>query len=403
MAVDQKHQDLISSEIATAKNGHTNVSVIRAAGFNGHSQLRADTKADLSQFEDITVGLKATSDVNILFAGWSTTVLANAKGEIWSLGHQKLKQLDKQHHGCEEESQTIPKCAFGNHNGLLGFVDNNGGLTVISQNETGEKESGAQSIPFPLSEPDSPLLEFVALADNERVAVTFRQASNARLCHIEEFMTLDKFLEWYREPANQKYRPTAHHMVPGRPKQLLASAAGFLMLMEGGEVYSWGDPRYLSLGRATTGEVATPASQPGIVEAVDGLKIDKISTGGWMSAALSKDRALYLWGAPKLPGSEHVIKCLSQVSPGEVLLVSIPDENDQPLDILDVAIGVGHIAVLVADGDIRRIYVCGNNRNGQLGIGGEEQFLDDWKKVDGCEDIKRVFCGPNSTYYIVLR
>lgn len=408
MAAQQKHQDLISNESVPGKYGNAATAVkrhpvIRAAGFNGHSQLRAEKDVDLSQFEDITVGLEQTDGLDILFAGWSTTVFTNSKGEIWSLGHQILRQLDQEHTGHEAKPQIIPECAFGDHNGLLGFVYSNGALALISQEQPREKELRAQSFTVRLSEPDSPPLGFVAVAGNDRVAVTFRQAPNARLCHVEEFETLGKFVDWYGEPANQKHRPIAHHMIPGRPKQLIASTAGFLKLMESGEVYSWGDPRYQSLGRAITGDGATPADRPGIIEAVGGLKIDKIATGGWMSAALSKDRALYLWGASKLPGSEHAIKCLSQADPGEPLLVIIPDDKGQPLDILDVGIGVGHIAVLAADSDSRQIYVCGNNGNGQLGIGSEEQFLDDWTKVDGSGDVQRVLCGPNSTYCFAVR
>lgn len=122
-----------------------------------------------------------------------------------------------------------------------------------------------------------------------------------------------------------------------------------------------------------------------------GLVIEYIGAGGLQAAAISEDKALYLWGAAA-PGGEDRIKSLE---PGELSLVTISDSPDsEPLDVTSVSFGSDHIAAVANGG----LYVAGRNSNGQLGIGRGDAFLADWHKVEHLSEVHQVICGPCSTF-----
>ncbi|KAH9825791.1 guanyl-nucleotide exchange factor [Teratosphaeria destructans] len=186
--------------------------------------------------------------------------------------------------------------------------------------------------------------------------------------------------------------------VSGTPKQLVANTGNFFLLTRAGEVHSWGDPRHQTLGRPIA---ESPADQPGIIEVLQGLRITKLASGGWTSAALSEDGALYLWGAASMPGHKDAgIKCLREADAGEMVLVEIPGDDGEPADVLDVAVGEGHVAVVTAHAGGNRLYVVGQNRNGQLGLGSDQAFLEDWVEVDVMRGLERVVCGPKCTFAV---
>ncbi|KAK4953197.1 hypothetical protein LTR10_008903 [Elasticomyces elasticus] len=374
----------------TANDGASKPTSMLCAGLNAHSQLQAGTQADVRKFtpvEDISTPQKGA---DVLFAGWSTTVFSSGN-KIWTQGFQPISST-LGGNAAHEDIQT--RSVIGDHDGFLALLTTSGDLyTVFSS-------SDAQSATLQLMTTESsPSIALIAFAGTGRIALTFKQAPNGNLCHIAEFNTLDRFLAWYRDPSDSDCYPDKHHMLPGRPAQLLANTASFILLLENGEVYSWGDPRHQSLGRAINGEGTTKADVPGIVEALGGLKITKIASGGWMSAAFSEDGALYLWGAAGAPGHDRSIRCLREAGAGEVALVELlASAHDEPLDVIDVAIGDAHVAVATSDG---RLFVVGDNKDGQLGLDSAEDFIEDWTEARGLSDVQRVVCGPNSTYVFV--
>jgi alpha-tubulin suppressor-like RCC1 family protein len=132
-----------------------------------------------------------------------------------------------------------------------------------------------------------------------------------------------------------------------------------------------------------------------------GLRIASIQCGpgvGWLASALSEDGALYLWGAP-MPGEDGVISCLSDAGPGEVALVEIiPEINTEPADIISVGIGRNHIAVVTDNGSL---FVGGDNSNGQLGLGKERPFVEEWTRVPSLRSHRRVVAGPKATFALL--
>lgn len=183
-------------------------------------------------------------------------------------------------------------------------------------------------------------------------------------------------------------------MIPGRPKQLIANTATFMLLMEDGKVFTWGDARYQSLGRSISPNAS--ADKPAIVDGLDGMRVVKIASGGWMGAALSDDGALYCWGEAHVSGSDAAVKALKV---GEVSLVEMPVEPGQePMDIVDMAVGNNHIAVVAENG---HLFVVGDNRNGQLGLDDRAAFEEEWQEAAQLVNVRKVFCGPEATFAVV--
>jgi hypothetical protein len=50
------------------------------------------------------------------------------------------------------------------------------------------------------------------MASSGRVALTFKQAPNGNLCHIVEFSSSRKFLQWFEDPSAEGNYPDAHHV-----------------------------------------------------------------------------------------------------------------------------------------------------------------------------------------------
>lgn len=361
---------------------------IWTAGFNAFQQL-SSREGDVWEFEPLAPDLESTNndDFELLYSGWSSTVL-RCGSQTHSLGFQNFTI----------ESTDLRNPFGSDQHGLIGCLDSEGRVLLLHGSEADGKTTLA-----PTGGLEAPPISNLALAGNERVAVTFKQAPNARLTHIAEFATFDKFKKWHSDPSSAENYPAEHHMLPGRPKQLLANGANFILLMEHGEVYTWGDPRFRTLARPIAGPDAVPADKPGIVDALGGLKIASIQCGpgvGWLASALSEDGALYLWGTP-MPGEDGVIRCLSDAGPGEVALVDIISEtNAEPIDVISAAVGRNHVSVVTDDG---YLFVVGDNGNGQLGMTKERPFVEDWTRVPSLHGIQRVVAGPKATFALSCR
>ncbi|EME49090.1 hypothetical protein DOTSEDRAFT_67971 [Dothistroma septosporum NZE10] len=366
---------------------------LMAAGCNAHHQLR-DRDGDIRSFSKLDVH-SGSATATILFSGWSTTVIQ--AGQVFSMGNQHYQPT------CSAPptfSGLQLRSAFGDQNGLLGCLDDHGRLYFV--NEPRETDTH-----LPLvckSEQSSPLIGNVALAQNGRIALSLKQAPNGGLCHIVEFEDLDSLKGWFEDPSAEQNYPPSHHMLPGRLKQMVAATGHFVLLMESGEVYTWGDARYQSLARPVTGIDSSPAASPGIVEALGGLHISKVAAGGWLGAALSRDGTLYIWGSttPAAPGT---VDALESADPSEVALVELPHRGGEAPDVLDMALGDNHAAVIAED---RRVYVVGDNRHGQLGLESDQSWYSSWEvarhwvggELSGAES---VCAGPQTTFVNIIQ
>lgn len=185
-----------------------------------------------------------------------------------------------------------------------------------------------------------------------------------------------------------------HQTFPDLPPctQLVAYATGFAALTTSGAVYTWGDERYgACLGRDISAD-ASPAEKPGLVTALQDLPtgpIAKIAAGGYMLAALTAGDDLYLWGGH--PGRKAVLADVTD-EPSPVVL-------GEELDVADVAVGEAHLIALTTDS---KVYVVGDNGNGQLGL--PVDSADSWAQVELNLGEGRAFsvaAGPRNSFIVV--
>ncbi|SPQ27291.1 563afc7f-6258-41e5-9ae7-9ed4d0bdc484 [Thermothielavioides terrestris] len=214
------------------------------------------------------------------------------------------------------------------------------------------------------------------------------------------------------------------HTFPNFPDitQLVAFETGFAALSSFGRVWTWGDERYTAcLGREPSDD--SPADTPNPVTDLDDLPtgpIVKLAAGGYLLAALTAGHDLYCWGDA---GRSRILADLSD-TPSPVVIYNDNDNDDddnndnndndgqqqqqqeeeekekEEEDVVDVAIGEAHMLALTAAG---RVYVVGDNGNGQLGLPGRASAWS-WTRVDlGAESgqVIGVAAGPRNSFLVV--
>jgi alpha-tubulin suppressor-like RCC1 family protein len=210
----------------------------------------------------------------------------------------------------------------------------------------------------------------------------------------------------------------------GKVKQIAAGRTTFTALSEAGEVWTWGDERYqaclgrdiggngsssryLSSAQSTANESVLffyiflekkkvnslipshSAAQPGLVTDLQSLPtgpITKVASGGYITAALTAEHDLYLWGV------DEFLHLDGQPTPLDL----------EDSDILDVGVGDSHVIILTLD---RRVLVIGKGENGQLGLGEGAEELREWREVDlaleaGWRPLQ-VVAGPRCSFVLV--
>lgn len=380
-----------------------------ACGFNAHGQLKfsnltEDSPKDIYSFRKILSG----SSIRLLFAGWSTTVV-EVDGVLRS--NRGMIRLPT---GCSAQGISS---VFGDHTGTLGALTSDGVLLVHKDGEDGEELTLASS--SPLSSPDSaiPRIAHLTVSGIGEISISPSISSATPSADASIYLGANPHqLHTYSSLSSLLHSSTATtHFLPHPPLQIISNANSFTALLPSGSIYTWGDPRHQHLGRTPT--PITPAREPGLVTAIDGVPMKKVAGGGWMTGAVSRDGDFYLWGRqPPGVGEGKRIRCLSRASrttdkaaeeeeeggkDGEVKLVDI----DGGVDVVNVGVGAGHILALTRDG---RIFGVGDNGNGQVGIGeGQGRgFCETWIEVPiGSEQerkvVVRVDCGYWSSFVLV--
>jgi hypothetical protein len=190
--------------------------------------------------------------------------------------------------------------------------------------------------------------------------------------------------------------------LPAPITQLVPSETSFVLLTALGEVYTLGDPRH-SLGRIPTAE--TPADAPSIVTALEGLRIIKIAAGGFAGAAVDEAGGCYIWGSPSPSnpsgggGGDDDGGDAWLPEPGEVALVDLGGGGDE--DVVDVAVGAGHIVLLTAQGEV---WAAGRGESSQTGFGTGHTSESGWRRWEKpwTGRAKAVFSGPSAWCSVVL-
>lgn len=341
---------------------------IHACGFNAHNQLSFESvdndPKDIDQFACIYMA----RHIKVLCALWSTTVL-EVDGELVLRGSQ--------HTALNRGLIRLDTCdvsrLYGDQTGVLGALAKDGSIWSLKAAET-----SLQMVPERFHRKAEVPIQHIAIAGNGEVCICRHMSSGGG--------SSDEFLEFERSTLSL-FTSLADFLSDNDPKasydlqvtiaQLTANSTAFTALAVNGEVYTWGDPRHSHLGRTPTAMVS--AYTPSPVTFLGGIPIKKVAAEGWITAAVSRDNDLYVWGGR--PGESERIGALPAVGQGsrdeddeeEVKLVDI----DGGTDIVDAAVGGGHVVVLTAEG---RVFTTGRGDNGQLGTG-QRCFADDWVEV----------------------
>ncbi|CAG9859344.1 unnamed protein product [Phyllotreta striolata] len=161
-----------------------------------------------------------------------------------------------------------------------------------------------------------------------------------------------------------------------------------LLLDKTGNVYSFGKGSRGQLGHGKLEE----EPEPRLIECLAGIRIEKISAGGWHSCALSHEGDLYVWGWNSNGqlglGKEEIDKHFVAVMASPAVV----DFLEESWNATMVACGSRHTIILF---DNNQLYGCGWNKYHQLNETDRENYhtlthLHDFED----ETVLGLHCGP---------
>ncbi|KAF2839624.1 RCC1/BLIP-II [Patellaria atrata CBS 101060] len=359
-----------------------------ACGFNAHGQLLPDNDTkhagDLESWERIA----SADKIQLLYSGWCETIFLNYN----SVYRRGLNGEASISFGFKKGSQnSIVTSFFGNHNGAIGAVSPSGGLYLRS--------SSNMSLFLPYKNENSTKLSCFAITAAEEPCAAVISPTSLPKTDFVHLASISSIQNWYENPVASAHLVRHKFSIDGHLKQFIASATAFVALIDDGSVWTWGDARHGRVLGRDLGDGGL-STKPGIVDGLDGIPIRKIAAGAWIMGAVSKDRDAYLWGMAR-PGQGDKIDALcrsdDELIEEDVKLVNI----GEGLDILDLAIGDGHVVILTQGG---RIFVAGDSNNGQLGLGhSQRHFIPTWTEVELFQSLEviSIHAGDKTSFAII--
>ncbi|KAG4305427.1 hypothetical protein PORY_000983 [Pneumocystis oryctolagi] len=165
--------------------------------------------------------------------------------------------------------------------------------------------------------------------------------------------------------------------------QICAGASHFALLSSEGELYTWGENLYGQLGRDVDNETDSNTI-PTVVNALQGLKIQKIAAGGWMTGVQTVDGDMYICGWLRLGKIQNTSDDKSEFN-----LVDFGED----VNVLDFGIGSEHVVVLTTNG----IYSVGREGGNCLSYS-----TLSWVQIPKFSNkkIKQLFCSQWNTLLI---
>jgi hypothetical protein len=231
------------------------------------------------------------------------------------------------------------------------------------------------------------------LSDGSLVLSTkTKSADTDSILDVSDFEQLRQYLSSGSLPQASSQTP----YISRSPPTCVTNATTITVLDADGKVWtSTKDPRYpKTLGRPYDAS-SDFASVPYLSETI----ITKIASGGYMTAAVSSEGELFLWGqaCPGSTGELMVLKGSEEgmMSKTRVSATGEQDEYVKCLDIFidgeeasvyDVATGHGHIMVAAevqraGMETIRAVFAAGENSKDQLGLGETGEFREGFEEV----------------------
>ncbi|EAT77003.2 hypothetical protein SNOG_15628 [Parastagonospora nodorum SN15] len=188
------------------------------------------------------------------------------------------------------------------------------------------------------------------------------------------------------------------------------SSGGYLVSSGDGIVYFDGFASfrgYLEAKSTTSSGKLAPFEPREWFEYLSETCIIKVASGGYMTAAVSAEGELFLWGQAN-PGDEMMVSVLGEkgaLGSSTSTAISADEDQDEMVKCLnvrvegqeafvyDVAIGHGHVLVAAEvqrDGCVtaRAVLGAGCNENGQLGLPISKQFVGDFEAIPAFAGLK---------------
>ena len=163
-----------------------------------------------------------------------------------------------------------------------------------------------------------------------------------------------------KQQQQQQITPLTPQPTPpqGRFNRICCGYNHVLAVTESCELYSWGSNTYGQLGHGTTFGVCYPKR----VERLAGDPVLRIAAGGAHSFAVTSNATVWGWGL----NASGQLGIGVDYDPDKYKTAPVPVDAFRGLLLKQIACGHAHTLFVADDG---RIFACGDNTHGQLGIG----------------------------------
>jgi hypothetical protein len=352
--------------------------------------------------------------IQILYSSWCDLVIAHQShppSSPWTITYHGTSLTYAQINSIQSSSAIKyalscgkPVCFFGStmHDGLRGYVLSEPSHIVIFGTEL-DVEEGAKTI------------EHFCAFDDARVGGVEMDSRGGVYVGVDGGI-------WYLDNV-RGLRDLEATSAPGervgevRTKQICTNATTATVLGEDGKLYTaTRDPRYAKcLGRAYTGSTEFEA-----LSYFSETCVKKISSGGYMSAAVSEDGELFIWGQANPGGGEQL--AVLEEEGGKVEAGIIVEEGQDEMvkclsvfianeeaSVYDVAVGHGHVLVAAEvqrGGGTRRraVFGAGESGKGQLGLPSKAGFVQNFEELPAFRDVKvqQLFATAWSTFVVTM-
>lgn len=363
-----------------------------------------------------TIVLQANS-IKVLWSSWCDSVIAYRNDtDIWTIEYggtgltfgQKdhLVRSEKIRNAIEGNGAKIEFFGSAMHEGLRGYVMYGPGAT---SNEVAvfptdvEVEAGAPTLQVYHENRGHDIKSICMRSDGSCMVSTVNHATDDH--QVLYLKALDDLQEQVYLGSNSSPMQT---ITDFNPTRWLTNSTTATALESGGKTYTATfDPRYSKcLGRDyknTTDFVP--------VDYLSETYITIVASGGYMSAAVSSEGELFLWGQT-IPGSDNVLSVLKEDSSSmfdgstSATTVNISDDGQDDIVkclkvhiegeqawVYDVAIGHGHV-LLAAEvrkagcATKRAVLSAGANSKGQLGLETRRAFVEDFEEITALSGLK---------------
>ncbi|KAL6703295.1 hypothetical protein ACN47E_010002 [Coniothyrium glycines] len=370
--------------------------------------------AQLDQRLTPATRIQSAPSIKVLWSSWCDAVIATAdKAGSWTIEYMG-NGLPVEHRTSLSEDQNLRNALsqhdsmvklFGStmHQGLRGYMTTIPGTEmpgkrILLFKEDDDTQRGSLEVYNHAKCVDYDLVDMQYLSGGEvLLGERLCSADEGRVLRIKCQQQLQRYLHSRRQPPAMQ-PPVADFW----PAQWCSNATTSTALDVSGRVHTFTcDPRFPKcLGRPSEG-----ASSFQMVPYLSETKISRIASGGYMTAAVSTQGELFLWGQAcpgateelhvltdpgipsqrdtNIPRGEHI--CLDGAQDDYVKCLNVRIDGAEAT-VYDVAIGHGHILVAaevlaVGKKPVLAVFAAGDNSRNQLSLDAASPFVKSFQEV----------------------